>query len=303
MQINLLKDIVVSIIGSNGPKVVDLLYGQKNVSEFLIAKKLSLTINQTRNLLYRLADEGLVSFIRKKDPKKGGWYTYFWTLNSGKSLAKFRGHINKLVDEAKSNLGIRSSARFYFCPTCSKEYDEENSLLNSYTCPECGEPLQLKDNSALVLKLKEDIKRLELVLAELDIELHSIAEVEQKTRHRKMKVEVLSPKKSGVLGFIRTRSITFKLILVISIVSIFSLIFQNLLPKIFEYFALNSGNIFDRYYIWTLFTHLFLHADLVHLLVNMFSLYFIGSTVEFIIGKKRYISFFFISGIFAGIVF
>src|SRR3989344_6729373 len=189
MQINLLKDIVVSIIGSNGPKVVDLLYGQKNVSEFLIAKKLSLTINQTRNLLYRLADEGLVSFIRKKDPKKGGWYTYFWTLNSGKSLAKFRGHINKLVDEAKSNLGIRSSARFYFCPTCSKEYDEENSLLNSYTCPECGEPLQLKDNSALVLKLKEDIKRLELVLAELDIELHSIAEVEQKTRHRKMKVE------------------------------------------------------------------------------------------------------------------
>jgi|SRR3989344_1314012 len=116
-------------------------------------------------------------------------------------------------------------------------------------------------------------------------------------------VKVLSPKKSGVLGFIRTRSITFKLILVISIVSIFSLIFQNLLPKIFEYFALNSGNIFDRYYIWTLFTHLFLHADLVHLLVNMFSLYFIGSTVEFIIGKKRYISFFFISGIFAGIVF
>jgi len=88
MQIKLLKDIVSSIVGQSSSKIVDLLYDKKNVNEFLIAKKLGLTINQTRNVLYRLADEGLVSFIRKKDNKKGGWYTYFWTLNSGKSFVK-----------------------------------------------------------------------------------------------------------------------------------------------------------------------------------------------------------------------
>ena len=52
------------------PEIVDLLYGKANVNEFLIAKKLNVTINQARNILYKLGDEGLVSFIRKKDKKK-----------------------------------------------------------------------------------------------------------------------------------------------------------------------------------------------------------------------------------------
>src|SRR3989344_5879391 len=85
MQIDLLKEIVSSVAGEKAKAVVDLLHQKKNVNEFLVAKKLKLTINQTRNILYKLADEGLVSFIRKKDTKKGGWDTYFWTLNSGKS--------------------------------------------------------------------------------------------------------------------------------------------------------------------------------------------------------------------------
>ena len=71
MQIKLLKDIVSSIVGQSPAKIVDLLYGKKNVNEFLIAKKLKLTINQTRNILYKLADEGLVGLVRKKASKKG----------------------------------------------------------------------------------------------------------------------------------------------------------------------------------------------------------------------------------------
>ena len=62
MQIKFLKDIVASVAGQPASKIVDLLYGKKNVNEFLISKKLGLTINQTRNVLYKLA----ASMIRKR---------------------------------------------------------------------------------------------------------------------------------------------------------------------------------------------------------------------------------------------
>jgi len=89
MKIELLKDISQLVAGKNTSPIVDLLFDKKNVNEFLIAKKLGLTINQTRNMLYKLSDEGLVSFVRKKDKKKG-WYTYFWKIEILKTLLFLR---------------------------------------------------------------------------------------------------------------------------------------------------------------------------------------------------------------------
>ena len=80
MQINFLKKVVENTAGIEAVRIVDLLYGKKDVNEFLIAKKLALTINQTRNLLYRLSHLGIITSIRKKDKRKG-WYIYFWTFN------------------------------------------------------------------------------------------------------------------------------------------------------------------------------------------------------------------------------
>ena len=80
MQTKFLKSVVESLVNKQAVPIVDLLMEKKDLNEFLIAKKLGLTINQTRNILYKLSDYGLVSFIRKKDKRKG-WYIYFWTLN------------------------------------------------------------------------------------------------------------------------------------------------------------------------------------------------------------------------------
>jgi len=55
--------------------------------------------------------------------------------------------------------------------------------------------------------------------------------------------------------------------------------------------------------IWTLLTSMFMHTGLLHLFVNMFSLIFVGSLIEKLIGKKRYLYFYLISGLFAGVVF
>src|SRR3972149_10810574 len=164
VQVSLLKIVVSAIAGQQSSGIVDILYDKKNVNEFLIAKKLKLTINQTRNLLYKLTDEGIVSFVRKKDKKKGGWYIYFWTLNAGKGLMKLKEHILKSVGNLGSQLNLKRTERFYHCANCTIESNEENALLYQYTCPECGEVLQLKDKAKEVEQLEKEVAKFEELL-------------------------------------------------------------------------------------------------------------------------------------------
>src|SRR3989338_6997766 len=145
MKIEFLRDIAAMVAGKNAGQIVDLLSDKKNVNEFIIAKKLGLTINQARNILYKLSDEGLVSFVRKKDKKKG-WYTYFWTFNTDKELLLSQKNILKEIEDLEIHLKGREMKRFYVCPSCSAEISEETALINNFVCPECGEVYILNDN-------------------------------------------------------------------------------------------------------------------------------------------------------------
>ena len=64
--------------------------------------------------------------------------------------------------------------------------------------------------------------------------------------------------------------------------------------------SLFSGN---PWYIGTLLSSMFMHLWLGHLLANMVSLFFIGNFVEKLIGRKKFLGFYLISGLFAGLFF
>jgi len=70
-----------------------------------------------------------------------------------------------------------------------------------------------------------------------------------------------------------------------------------------DYIALKPSNIFQGLYIWTFLTSMFMHGGFFHIFANMFSLIFIGSLVERILGAKRYLYFYLLSGLFAGLFF
>lgn len=53
---------------------------------------------------------------------------------------------------------------------------------------------------------------------------------------------------------------------------------------------------------WRLLTAMFLHASIIHIVFNMFSLFFIGSIVEIFYGKWRYLLIYLLSGIIGGLV-
>src|SRR3989344_4061609 len=140
-----LKEAIVIAVGKSAEEIADLLSTRKYINEFLIAKKLDITINQTRNILYKLADRGLVSSIRKKDKKKG-WYTYFWKMEILKSLE----FIKDILEKKRSNLGgqikSKKEKQFYICERCNVEFNEETALIYDFTCNECGRIFSLKDN-------------------------------------------------------------------------------------------------------------------------------------------------------------
>ncbi len=176
-----LKEVVVILVGKQSEPIADLLDSKKHVNEFLIAKKLGLTINQTRNILYKIADQGLVSSVRKKDKRKG-WYTYFWKLENLKALEFLKDILIKKIENLSNQIRSRETKVFYVCKNCHVEYNEENALLHDFTCPECGEVFIKSDNAKILKDLKKEDEKLKKELAIIDEELGKEKEVVEKKR-------------------------------------------------------------------------------------------------------------------------
>ena len=105
----------------------------------------------------------------------------------------------------------------------------------------------------------------------------------------KMNEDVFRPKKP---------IITYALIAINVVVFILSVFNDAILPM----FAVNRELIvnFNQYY--RLFTGMFLHAGILHLLFNMYALYIIGMQLESFLGKAKYLIVYLLSGIGASML-
>ena len=52
---------------------------------------------------------------------------------------------------------------------------------------------------------------------------------------------------------------------------------------------------------WQILTHMFMHGNLPHILVNMFALWMFGSSVESILGSKNFLFFYLTCGLGAAV--
>jgi len=189
IKIGLLEEISAIVGGKNSKPLVDLLFNKSNVNEFIIAKKLDLTINQTRNILYKLSDNGLVTSIRKKDKKKG-WYTYFWTFNIDRALFLLKRIILNEIEQSEKNLKSREVKQFYTCKTCNVEITGENALLHNFTCPECEQVYELNDNTKAINEINSGMNKLKSRLESVNKEIEIIdAQKTKKMVRDKVKFE------------------------------------------------------------------------------------------------------------------
>ncbi len=182
------RDAISAVIGKPGEEIINFLDPEKYVNEFLIAKKLDININQTRNLLYKLSEHSLVSSTRKKDKKKG-WYTYFWRLEALKILEFWREMVKKRISQISNQIESREMKTFYICERCNIEYNEENALLHDFTCNECGNVFIVRDNTKVVREFKKNLEKQRNELATIDDEIRKEREKGDKKKVKEIKKE------------------------------------------------------------------------------------------------------------------
>tara|TARA_Y100000031_G_C8135219_1_gene344899 strand:+ start:100 stop:912 length:813 start_codon:yes stop_codon:yes gene_type:complete len=109
----------------------------------------------------------------------------------------------------------------------------------------------------------------------------------------------------GGKGFFSNLSVTNQLIIITLVFYFLSILILSFYGDKFflDNFALTPSFILSGQKLWTLLTSMFSHVLFFHIFANMFSLFFIGNFLEKIIGKKRFISIYLISGLLGSVFF
>ena len=187
-----INETVSEMVGEDTLPVVKYLKGRKNISEFKIAEKTGLEVNSTRSILYRLHKRNLVNYHRKKDRIKG-WYISYWTFNI-KGLKHSMTMDEKLrLERLKERLAKEEMNQnsFYICPNICARLDFDKATEFEFKCPECGNILNLQDNTKTIDRLKEQIAEIE---AKMKKKAKSAPEKKEKEKKKKPKTK---PKKKA----------------------------------------------------------------------------------------------------------
>jgi membrane associated rhomboid family serine protease len=105
-----------------------------------------------------------------------------------------------------------------------------------------------------------------------------------------------TPKKFSILPLV-----VKNLLIINGLFFIATFALQRLQIDLYELFGLHfyqSGS----FYPWQLVTHMFMHGNLSHLFFNMFALWMFGYTIENLWGGKRFLIYYFATGIGAALV-
>lgn len=154
------KELVKDVIGPDAAPLVEIILKKDDVSEFKIADKLKITVNQVRNILYRLQDYNLITFTRKKDKSKG-WYIYFWTFDHSKARILLLKHKSEKLVALKLRVEKERDSAYFVCPNKCIRSAFENAMELQFKCTECGEILKQEDNQAKMAQIQNEILKLE----------------------------------------------------------------------------------------------------------------------------------------------
>jgi membrane associated rhomboid family serine protease len=69
----------------------------------------------------------------------------------------------------------------------------------------------------------------------------------------------------------------------------------------YAWFALQPHDVLRHFYVWELASYLFLHWGFFHIIFNMFALWMFGSDLERLWGPRKFLFYYFLCGVGAGV--
>src|SRR3989344_534359 len=135
-----LEDLVITIVGEDVLPLVRILWGKNNISEFKIAEMLNVTVNQVRNMLYRLNKKSIEGVLTKVNQKQ--------------------------LEDLKARLSREAEGLFYVCPMGCMRLQMEAAMEHEFRCQECGTLMKEQDNQKTVSNIKKMIIEREQELKE-----------------------------------------------------------------------------------------------------------------------------------------
>jgi len=158
------EDFILSIAKEEGLELAKLLKKTGKIDEFTLAEKFGRDVNYVRSLLYNLYEYKVVSYSRKKDPKRM-WWIYYWELNEDRIDELIEKNILeeiRLLEEQKNKLWDN---QIFECKECGRVFNFEQAAENDFKCPACNDVLQYVDSSFLVKEIEEKLGNLKKVLS------------------------------------------------------------------------------------------------------------------------------------------
>ena len=105
-------------------------------------------------------------------------------------------------------------------------------------------------------------------------------------------------KKEFIIEKFKLYPLTYTLMILNILIFIVPQIFTVWFEPIYQEGALNGYWVVIEGQIYRLLTSIFLHADAMHIVMNMLSIYMVGTMVERLFSKTIYLGIYFISGLF-----
>jgi transcription initiation factor TFIIE subunit alpha len=155
-----MESAISEVVGQDVVPLIKFLKGNKNVSEFKIAQIIKKEVNETRNILYRLYENNLVTFIRKKDKKKG-WYIYYWTFNQKRVKDLLYFSKKKKLSKLRERIEREKEGNFFGCRNKCIRLNFDQATDFGFKCPECSSVLDQEDNKIIIESIEKEIKELE----------------------------------------------------------------------------------------------------------------------------------------------
>ena len=202
-------------------------------------------------------------FKTKRIVKKIQKKTFSWNMNVFSIFLNLGDNVSESLNEGKNLIGVKIS---------DEEDIPKNEVITS-TFPDLAENMEYKEEGiALFAKLTGDINR------------HSQEDA--------IKQDKVFQSKYPIVTYILI-AIQFLCFFIPTIIGQYT--------KVLEMFSIYRPFILAGQY-YRLITGTFLHATILHLFVNCFSLYVIGSQLESFLGKIKYIVIYLVSALFGALL-